>query len=93
MILVERGQVRLRDRVTTFIPEFGVNGKKNITVSQLAHSPRRPIPDNAIKDYNDGRDQAIERINALKLTLSREHALSIRRGLCRSGRNHPSSNG
>jgi len=35
MQLVERGQVRLNDPVMRYIPEFGVNGKQDITVREL----------------------------------------------------------
>lgn len=35
MLLIERGQVKLDDRVQTYIPEFQGGGKENITVSQL----------------------------------------------------------
>ena len=35
MILVDRGKLRLDDRVTLFLPDFGKNGKENITVRQL----------------------------------------------------------
>ena len=35
MILVDRGMIRLDDKVTLFIPDFGKNGKENITVRQL----------------------------------------------------------
>lgn len=42
--LVELGQVDLNERVATYIPEFGCNGKENITVSQvLAHRAGIPI--------------------------------------------------
>ena len=35
MILLERGKLRLDDKVTVFIPEFGTNGKEGITVRKL----------------------------------------------------------
>jgi uncharacterized protein YbbC (DUF1343 family)/CubicO group peptidase (beta-lactamase class C family) len=35
MLLIERGQVRLDDRVQTYIPEFVGDGKEDITVRQL----------------------------------------------------------
>lgn len=36
MQLVEQGKVKLNDPVVKYIPEFGANGKENITVRQLA---------------------------------------------------------
>lgn len=35
MLLVERGQIKLDERVQTYIPEFGGQGKEAITVKQL----------------------------------------------------------
>src|SRR5262249_40992856 len=35
MQLVERGRVRLNDPVTKYLPEFGQNGKEDVTVRQL----------------------------------------------------------
>ena len=35
MILLERGKLRLDDRVSIFIPEFGKNGKVNVTIREL----------------------------------------------------------
>ena len=66
MILVERGQVRLRDRVSVYYPEFGSNGKERITIQQLLTHTGGLIPDNALSDYQDGRDQAFRNIESLK---------------------------
>lgn len=35
MVLVERGQIRLSDRVSAWIPEFGTHGKEAITIRHL----------------------------------------------------------
>ena len=35
MILVEKGRIRLNDRVATFIPDFGRHGKEQITIRHL----------------------------------------------------------
>ncbi|HEY4261007.1 MAG TPA: serine hydrolase domain-containing protein, partial [Schlesneria sp.] len=35
MILIERGELRLRDKVSYYIPEFSKNGKQDITIYQL----------------------------------------------------------
>ena len=67
MILVDRGIVRLRDPVARYLPEFGVNGKDKITVHQLLTHQGGLIPDNALRDYDEGREKAIE--NVMKLGL------------------------
>ena len=66
MLLVERGQVRLRDRVSAHVPEFAQNGKQRITVQQLLLHQGGLIPDNALADYDEGKDSAMKRIYALK---------------------------
>lgn len=65
MILVERGQVRLRNHVSDYIPDFGANGKKNITIMQLLTHHGGLIPDNPISDYADGAAESFRRINNL----------------------------
>ncbi|MCP4189922.1 MAG: DUF1343 domain-containing protein [Planctomycetaceae bacterium] len=66
MMLVERGQLRLRNRVSDYIPDFAVNGKQDITITQLLTHHGGLIPDNSLKDYLDGPELAFQRINALK---------------------------
>jgi uncharacterized protein YbbC (DUF1343 family)/CubicO group peptidase (beta-lactamase class C family) len=66
MILVERGLVRLRNPVAEYIPEFGQNGKDQITIEQLLTHQSGLVPDNPLKDYQDGPDKSWERIFALK---------------------------
>jgi uncharacterized protein YbbC (DUF1343 family)/CubicO group peptidase (beta-lactamase class C family) len=66
MILVERGQVRLGDPVSHYIPEFAEMGKRNITVEQLLTHRSGLMPDNDIKDYEQGPEEAMR--NIWKLT-------------------------
>lgn len=66
MILVEEGKVRIRDRVSTYIPEFAQNGKRSVTIGQLLTHTSGLIPDNALSDYKSGRKVSFEKINALK---------------------------
>lgn len=66
MILVRRGRLRLDDRVSEHVPEFGQNGKEDVTVFQLLTHQGGLIPDNALADYTDGPEKAWERIFALK---------------------------
>jgi len=62
MILVERGQVRLGDPVERYIPEFAQMGKQTITVEQLLTHRSGFVPDNEIKDYAQGSEQAFVNI-------------------------------
>jgi len=66
MLLVERGLVRLRSPVAEYIPEFAANGKDQITIEQLLTHQSGLIPDNPLKDYQDGPELAWERVFALK---------------------------
>ncbi len=54
MILVERGQLRLQDKVADFFPEFAAHGKGEITVEQLLMHSAGLIPDTSVDDYRDG---------------------------------------
>lgn len=67
MILVGQGKVRLHDRVSKHIPEFGQKGKKEITVYELLTHQGGLVPDNSIRDYANGAKKAWERIFALGL--------------------------
>ena len=66
MKLVEQGKVHLRDPVAKYIPEFGAGGKEKITVFHLLTHQGGLIPDNPLKDYDDGPQTAMKRIDALK---------------------------
>ncbi len=66
MLLVERGKIALDDPIARHLPEFGVNGKEKITVAQLLLHRGGLIADNALKDYESGRNQAWLNICALK---------------------------
>lgn len=66
MILVDRGRLRLEDRVAKHVPEFGRSGKQDITVFQLLTHQGGMIPDNPLADYGDGPEKAWQRLFALK---------------------------
>jgi uncharacterized protein YbbC (DUF1343 family)/CubicO group peptidase (beta-lactamase class C family) len=66
MVLLERGKIRLSDKVVDHIPEFAPNGKDQITVEQLLLHTSGLIADNPVSDYEDGPDKAFQRINNLK---------------------------
>ena len=67
MILVERGQLRLSDKVAKFFPDFAANGKEDVTVEHLLTHSSGLIPDNPISDYDDGWKSAEKKICDLKL--------------------------
>ena len=66
MILVDRGEIELGAPVAKYLPEFGANGKQDITVEHLLLHQGALIPDNALADYEDGPKVAWEKICALK---------------------------
>lgn len=68
MKLVEAGKLRLDAKVADYWPDFAASGKGDVTLEHLLTHTSGLIGDNPIKDYEDGRDKAIERIAALKLT-------------------------
>jgi uncharacterized protein YbbC (DUF1343 family)/CubicO group peptidase (beta-lactamase class C family) len=67
MILVERGQLKLGQRVSSLIPEFGVNDKDGITIFDLLTHQSGLLPDNPVGDYEQGREEAVKRICNLTL--------------------------
>ncbi len=67
LLLIERGQLRLSDRVTDFFPDFKANEKGDITIRDLLIHQSGLLPDNALADYLQGHDVAFEKISALKL--------------------------
>jgi uncharacterized protein YbbC (DUF1343 family) len=66
MKLIEQGKLELTAPVSKYIPEFAANGKGEVTVLQLLTHQAGLIPDNSIKDYNDGVEEAFKRIYNLK---------------------------
>jgi CubicO group peptidase (beta-lactamase class C family) len=67
MQLVERGQLRLDQKVADLLPEFGLHGKEQITVSDLLVHQSGLIPDNALADYQHGPEVAWQKICELEL--------------------------
>jgi uncharacterized protein YbbC (DUF1343 family)/CubicO group peptidase (beta-lactamase class C family) len=65
MHLVQQGKLSPKDPVAKHLPAFGQNGKSEITVEQLLLHTSGLIPDNSLKDYEDGPEKAWERIFAL----------------------------
>jgi len=66
MKLVEQGKLSVDDAAAKYLPEFGAEGKSDITIRDLLVHNSGLIPDNAIADYADGPLKAKERLMALK---------------------------
>jgi CubicO group peptidase (beta-lactamase class C family) len=56
--LIERGEIHLSDRVSSYLPEFTGQSKETITVEQLLlHTSGLP-PSNPLADYRQGKQRA-----------------------------------
>lgn len=66
MKLVEEGRLDLDDPVAQHISEFAASGKESITIRHLLTHQGGLIADNALGDYDDGPEEAVRRICALK---------------------------
>jgi uncharacterized protein YbbC (DUF1343 family)/CubicO group peptidase (beta-lactamase class C family) len=60
MQLVERGKVRVSDTVVKYLPEFGQNGKEDITVRQLLTHYSGLAPDLDLKTPWQGKETAYQ---------------------------------
>ncbi len=67
MKLVELGKIDLGEPASKYWPEFGANGKDEITVRHLLTHQGGLIPDNHLREYADGTAKALENICSLKL--------------------------
>ncbi|WP_345682162.1 serine hydrolase domain-containing protein [Novipirellula caenicola] len=68
MTLVEKGRINLNDTVSQHLPEFGNHGKEEITIKQLLLHTSGLTPDNALSDYTESPERAIQ--NVMKLGLN-----------------------
>lgn len=66
--LIEEGKLALDDPVAKHWPEFAAEGKEAITIRDLATHQGGLIADNAMRDYEGGREEALAKIAALKPT-------------------------
>lgn len=66
-LLQQRGKLSFDDPVVKYLPEFGVNGKDSITIRQLLTHTSGLLPDNSLKDYLDGAEEAFRKIDELSL--------------------------
>ena len=67
MVLWEKGLIDLDEPITTYLPELANHGKEAITVEMLLRHRAGLIPDNPIRDYQQGVEQAWNRINEIDL--------------------------
>jgi CubicO group peptidase (beta-lactamase class C family) len=67
MLLIEQGKLKPTDLVSKHWPAFAESGKDKVTVEHLLLHTSGLTADNAIGDYADGREKALERIAGLKL--------------------------
>ncbi|QDU88513.1 Esterase EstB [Pirellulimonas nuda] len=65
MLLVERGQVRLSDPVSQYLVELDRDATRDVTIDQLLTHAAGFVPDNSIRDYQDGPAEAWRRLLAL----------------------------
>ena len=63
MLLADRSQLLVTERISKFIPSFGINGKDDITIEQLLLHTSGLAATNPLADYFSGRDHAISAIS------------------------------
>jgi CubicO group peptidase (beta-lactamase class C family) len=56
--LLERGELRLSDEVSRYLPEFSRQAKETITIEQLLLHTSGLAPSNPLADYRQGRERA-----------------------------------
>ncbi len=66
MVLIERGQVRLRDQLKKHLPDLTGEGTEAITLEHLLTHQAGYVPDNSIKDYQFGVEESWKRLLALE---------------------------
>lgn len=66
-MLVDQGKLAPNDPVAKYWPEFAANGKEAVTVKQCLLHTSGLTADNSIKDYANGRAEALKAIANLKL--------------------------
>ncbi|WP_442511030.1 serine hydrolase domain-containing protein [Novipirellula sp. SH528] len=72
MTLVDKGLVDLNDAVSKHLPEFGNDGKEEITIKQLLLHTSGLTPDNAMSDYVDSPEAAMRNVMNLGLNYTPE---------------------
>lgn len=67
MQLFDQGKIKLADPVMKYIPEFGQNGKQDVTLRDLLTHYSGLAPDLELKPYWSGMGEGFRRANAEKL--------------------------
>jgi uncharacterized protein YbbC (DUF1343 family)/CubicO group peptidase (beta-lactamase class C family) len=67
MILVERGQVRLNDPVSRYLPEVRDGGRERVTIEQLLTHRAGYAPDFDLGEQWTGYDEALKRLGSERL--------------------------
>ncbi len=67
MILIERGQVRLNDPVSRYIPELKGDGRERITIEQLLTHRAGFAPDFDLAEQWTGYEEALKRLSGERL--------------------------
>ncbi len=65
--LIEMGKLKTTDTVAKHWPEFAANGKDKVTIEHCLLHTSGLTADNSIKDYANGREEAIKKVAGLKL--------------------------
>lgn len=68
LLLSEQGKIDIAAPVIRYLPEFGQAEKETVTVAQLLTHTSGLIADNALRDYENGKEAAWKNICSLKLT-------------------------
>lgn len=68
MMLVDEGKLHWQDRVVDHLPAFNNNGKDQLTIEQLLIHTAGLIPDNALADYEESPEKAVENLMNIKLS-------------------------
>ena len=68
MVLVDQGKIDIDEKVAKYMTEFDTPEKRDITVRQMLTHTAGFIPDNHIRDYEQGTAKAIENLLAQKPT-------------------------
>jgi CubicO group peptidase (beta-lactamase class C family) len=65
MLLIQDGKLNVNDPIAKYLPAFARKETEGITVAQLLTHTGGFIADNALKDYQDGREKAWKNLLAL----------------------------
>ncbi len=67
-LLADRGMIDLEGAITSYLPEFGKNGKEKITILDCLTHTSGLIADNSLRDYVGSQEEIWGKICSLKLS-------------------------